>query len=133
MLEWAFITFLAISTHLQAQDECMAVTLYHESRGESLEGNRAVYDVIQNRSLASFSSSCSVIKAPRQFSFVNKNTSWQVTDEQMEKLREVKKVKRMLDYQYRFYHNLGVSPSWSRKGTAKKVIGSHVFMELKEN
>lgn len=131
MFEWAFITFLAISTHLQAQDECIAVALHWEARGEPVEGQRAVYDVIQNRSLASFSSSCSIIKAPRQFSFVNKNTSWQATEQQMEKLMEVKKMKKILDINYKFYHTTIISPVWSRKMVGKRMLGNHLFMKEK--
>lgn len=96
-----------------------------------MQGQRAVYDIIQNRSIHSLSSPCSVVKAPRQFSFVNKNTSWRATQEQMEDLYKVKKVKRSLDYQYRFYHNTSISPVWSRKMVGKRVMGQHVFMKEK--
>lgn len=130
LIDIIFITFLVTSNFVHAQDECLAVTLYHESRGEPVEGQRAVLDVIQNRSLASLSSSCSVIKAHKQFSFVNKKTSWQATEQQMEKLEEVKKHSKVLDMNYKFYHSVNVSPSWSKKMKGKKIIGQHVFGKL---
>lgn len=131
MLELTFIAFLASSSYLQAQDNCLAVALHNEARNQHKQGQRAVIDVIYNRSLASFSSPCTVIKKPHQFSFVTKQTNWQADDVQMERLMKVKNVKRVLDFKYQYYHTNSISPVWSRKMKGKRVIGNHTFMKEK--
>ena len=58
---------------LNEQENCMAVAVYHEARGESLEGQVAVARVIMNRAASGKypGTWCEVVKQPWQFSFVN--------------------------------------------------------------
>lgn len=57
---------------LDRQTECLATAVYFEAKGEPLEGQLAVAQVILNRVEAGrFGASiCDVVTAPRQFSFV---------------------------------------------------------------
>ncbi|MFN7399575.1 MAG: cell wall hydrolase [Sandaracinobacter sp.] len=57
---------------LDAEMECLATAVYFESKGEPLDGQLAVAQVILNRVEAGrFGGSiCDVVKAPKQFSFV---------------------------------------------------------------
>ena len=58
---------------LDEQANCIAVAVYHEARGESLEGQLAVARVIMNRAASGKypPSWCATVKQPWQFSFVN--------------------------------------------------------------
>jgi spore germination cell wall hydrolase CwlJ-like protein len=59
-------------TRLDSQMECLATAVYFESKGEPLDGQLAVAQVILNRvESGRFGGSiCDVVKAPKQFSFV---------------------------------------------------------------
>src|SRR3546814_17950769 len=52
--------------------DCLAATIYHESRAEPLEGQLAVAEVVINRTQSpSFRRTiCGVVTQPKQFSFV---------------------------------------------------------------
>ncbi len=54
---------------------CVAMAVYHEARGESLKGQKAVADVVMNRTRSGKwgRNPCSVVDAPRQFS---NRSSW---------------------------------------------------------
>ncbi len=67
---------LCLATVSQAQDtetgiNCLAMNIYHEARGESVEGQRAVGLVTLHRVLArSYPDDiCSVVYQPKQFSW----------------------------------------------------------------
>lgn len=54
---------------------CMELNLYHEARGESLEGVKVVANVTLNRTKSKDfpNTVCGVVKQPRQFSWVSGN------------------------------------------------------------
>lgn len=54
---------------------CVAMAIYHEARGESLKGQKAVADVVMNRTRSGKwgRNPCAVVDAPRQFS---NRSSW---------------------------------------------------------
>lgn len=49
---------------------CVAQAVYHEARGESVQGQRAVADVVMNRARSGKwgNDACAVVNAPKQFS-----------------------------------------------------------------
>src|SRR5262249_13224301 len=55
-----------------AEEECLAKAVYFEARGESLEGQLAVAQVIMNRAASGIypPSICGVVTQPAQFSFI---------------------------------------------------------------
>jgi N-acetylmuramoyl-L-alanine amidase len=55
---------------LDGDVRCVAQAVYHEARGESARGQRAVADVVMNRARSGRwgSGACAVVNAPRQFS-----------------------------------------------------------------
>jgi hypothetical protein len=59
----------AVGAPLDEQANCIAVAIYHESRGESLDGQLAVARVIMNRAASGKypGSWCGVVKQPWQF------------------------------------------------------------------
>lgn len=54
---------------LHQQHVCMANAVWHEARGESLKGRRAVVDVIMNRTRAEKKGICSVVFRKGQFTW----------------------------------------------------------------
>lgn len=51
---------------------CLALTVYHESRGEPLKGQFAVAEVVMNRTEQRDKTVCQVVKENRQFSWVRR-------------------------------------------------------------
>lgn len=49
---------------------CLSMAIYHESRGEPIQGQRAVAYVVMNRAETENKSVCDVIKEKAQFSWV---------------------------------------------------------------
>lgn len=108
-------------------EHCIAITLYHESRGETLRGQRSVYDVIENRIREEGQSACKVVKRHKQFSFVTKKTKWKATDKQLEMLDKVRNHQRVLANNYLWYYNRSmVNPIWAINMKCRK-IAKHSF------
>lgn len=51
---------------------CLALTIYHEARGEPVIGQQAVAEVVLNRADKRDKSVCQVVYEPHQFSWSNK-------------------------------------------------------------
>ncbi len=124
-----------------AEWHCLAEALYFEARGESVEGQVAVAEVILNRvdSVAYPDSVCSVVAQGSggsggcQFSYRCDGLSDAIAERGA--WAEVGRVARaMLDGAPRdltdgatHYHSQGVSPSWSRAFPRTASIGAHLF------
>ena len=54
---------------------CLALTIYHESRGEPVSGQYAVAEVVVNRSQERNLSICDVVYEKNQFSWVKAHNS----------------------------------------------------------
>lgn len=124
-----------------AQFQCLAEALYFEARGESLQGQFAVAEVIMNRvdSPRFPGSICGVVNQGTgrlhacQFSYtcdgrpehVNEKAAW-------DRVAKVAKAvmtgaPRVLTKGATFYHTRAVRPSWARKFTKTASIGAHYF------
>ena len=119
----------------KAQDiECLARNIYHEARGEPLEGQIAVAQVTLNRvrNHKSHNTVCDVVYAHRQFSWT------------LEKRKRVKDIKawqasvsiaravltqsvRLPNFNALYFHTHKVSPRWNRTKRVVAVIGNHIF------
>jgi spore germination cell wall hydrolase CwlJ-like protein len=119
--------------------QCLTEALYFEARGESLEGQVAVAEVILNRADSPLypHSVCGVVKQRGgggcQFSYV--------CDGRTDKMREVEAAdlagriaRAMLDDAPRVltegathFHTKGVRPSWSKRFSHTASIGAHFF------
>jgi len=123
---------------------CLAEAIYFEARGEPLEGQYAVGEVIINRALSQAfpNSICGVISegASRrnacQFSY-NCDGKLETITEQKIYERILKLSQMLLEPSARFltggatfYHSKLVSPSWSKKFIKTNEIGNHVFYRL---
>ena len=135
---YALVDRYAAGAPLDEQANCIAVAVYHEARGEALEGQLAVARVIMNRAASGKypSSWCGTVKQPWQFSFVNPRTGqFPSTDQQSAAWRKAVAITRLavnnavpsLSTDVLWYHATYVAPSWGRRLTQASKIGTHIF------
>ena len=120
---------------LQQEQVCMARALYHEARNQPVEGIRAVFEVIVNRSNKSGESWCATISKRKQFSFLNSGKIKLYTPMQEEEKRLLNSVKTLDNIfcgDVLFYHTTYVKPIWTKRLQVEKKIGRHIFYKLKE-
>lgn len=118
------------------QFACLASAVYFESRGEPLEGQLAVAEVILNRVASGRfrSTICQVVTQPSQFSFVRRgqipqaprgSAAWQravaIAHIALQNLHDVTGDDSL------FFHATSVRPSWGRPSARIARIGRHVF------
>ena len=122
----------ALSEELQ----CLAGAVYFESRGEPLDGQLAVAQVIINRAESGQfpESYCSVVHQRSQFSFVKNGRMPQPRTSSAAWTR-AKAIARIAHRglwdsaadDSLYFHAKYVRPSWSRKKVARATIDSHIF------
>lgn len=118
------------------QFQCLASAVYFESRGEPLEGQLAVAEVILNRVASGRfrSTVCDVVTQPSQFSFVRggripepnrASAAWSrsvaIARIAMDNLHDVTGDNSL------FFHAAYVRPSWGRSSARIARIGNHIF------
>jgi N-acetylmuramoyl-L-alanine amidase len=133
---YALVDRYSVGAPLDEQANCIAVAVYHEARGESLEGQLAVARVIMNRAASGRypASWCGVVKQPWQFSFVRSGYMPSV-DQSSQAWRNALGVTRLainnavqsVPSDCLWYHANYVSPSWGRRLTRVSQIGAHIF------
>lgn len=119
-----------------AEQHCLASAVYFEARGEPLEGQLAVAEVVLNRTRSGRypDGICAVVRQPAQFSFVRRGAipradraspAWRraVAVARIAQLGEP----RMLADGVLWYHADYVSPSWGRRLARATRIGAHIF------
>jgi hypothetical protein len=135
---YALVDKFSAGAPLTDQANCIAVAVYHEARGESLEGQLAVAKVIMNRATSGKypASWCGVVKQPWQFSFVNARTGYMPSvDQASGAWRKALGVTRLavanavpsVSSDCLWYHADYVAPSWGRRLTRVEKIGAHIF------
>ncbi len=119
-----------------AEQHCLASAVYFEARGEPLEGQLAVAEVVLNRtrSVRYPDGICAVVRQRAQFSFVRRGAipradrnspAWRraVAVARIAQLGEP----RMLSDGVLWYHADYVSPAWGRRLARTTRIGAHIF------
>jgi N-acetylmuramoyl-L-alanine amidase len=135
---YGLVDRFAAGAPLDEQAHCIAVAVYHEARGESLEGQLAVAKVIMNRAASAKypDTWCEVVKQPWQFSFVNPRTGhYPAVDEGSASWRKALGITRLainnafpsVDNDVLWYHATYVAPSWGRRLSRAQQIGTHIF------
>jgi hypothetical protein len=135
---WPMVWAKQTGNALSEQEECVAIAVYHEARGEPLDGQLAVAEVIMNRAASGRypASWCEVVKQPWQFSFVNPRTgrmpgvnrssaSWAYA--QAITRIAVGQFADALPGDVLWYHADYVAPSWGRRLAKLQKIGAHIF------
>jgi spore germination cell wall hydrolase CwlJ-like protein len=119
----------------EAEKTCIATAIYHEARGEPLEGMIAVANVIVNRMKSQWfpAKACAVVYQRKQF-------SWTLFPSKLEpvvdygndavlKIAELALLGRLIDYTNgaTHYHANYVRPYWKHTKTHTVTIGNHIF------
>ena len=134
----ALVDRFSTGAPLDEEANCIAVAVYHEARGESLQGQLAVARVIMNRAASGKypATWCGTVKQPWQFSFVNPRTGYMPgVNEASAAWRKAQGVTRLatanavpvLSTDVLWYHADYVAPSWGRRLTRVNKIGTHIF------
>jgi len=115
--------------------ECLALNIYHESRGETVEGQIGVAFVTLNRVEHDNwpDSICDVVYQEKQFSWTHVVKDH--TPYERKPYREAQAIARdviignVVDPSKGavFYHARWVNPSWTSYVEVSKVIGNHIF------
>lgn len=135
---YALVDKFSAGAPLTDEANCIAVAVYHEARGESLEGQLAVAKVIMNRASSGKypTSWCGVVKQPWQFSFVHPRSGYMPSvDQASASWRKALGVTRLavanavqsVPNDCLWYHADYVAPSWGRRLTRVEKIGAHIF------
>ena len=133
---YALVDRFSTGAPLTDEANCIAVAVYHEARGESVEGQLAVAKVIMNRAASGQypASWCGVVKQPWQFSFV-RNGYLPPVDQTSQAWRNALGITRLainnavqsVPSECLWYHADYVAPSWGRRLTRVEKIGAHIF------
>ena len=116
--------------------ECLAGAIYFESRGEPIEGQLAVAQVIINRAESSAfpSDYCGVVTQRAQFSFVRNGRipSRRSNGAAWERARKIARIAHEGLWQSEardslYFHAKYVRPSWARHKQARATIKTHIF------
>ena len=119
-----------------AEQDCLANAVYFEARGESLEGQLAVAEVVLNRTRSGRypASICGVVTQPWQFSFVRNGVIPRANraSEAWRRAVAVARIaeteaSRLLPRNVLWYHAGYVSPGWGRRLERTTRIGLHIF------
>lgn len=116
------------------QGDCLASSVYYESKGEPLSGQLAVAQTIMNRTTSGRfpSTVCGVVRQPGQFSFLkggsipepsHENSAWQRAVAIATIARQG--LWKQIAPSALFFHARRVSPGWGKIRVAS--LGNHIF------
>ncbi|MEA3035297.1 MAG: hypothetical protein QOH04_1059 [Sphingomonadales bacterium] len=119
------------------EQECLANAVYFESRGEPIEGQLAVAQVVMNRAASGRypADLCEVITQKAQFSFI-RHGRFPAADKASEAWRKAVAVARIAEAKASaavvpsdclWYHATYVSPGWGKRLNRQAQIGLHIF------
>jgi hypothetical protein len=127
----------SIGEVLDEEGSCLATAVYFEARGETLDGQLAVAQVVMNRALSGRypATWCAVVKQRAQFSFVRSGGRFpaikpgcpQWSRAQAIARIATKRLASALSSDVLWYHANYVAPSWGRRLNRVSQIGAHIF------
>ena len=119
-----------------SEQGCLASAIYFEARGEPIEGQLAVAEVVLNRTRSGRypTTICAVVRQPAQFSFVRRGVIPRADQDCDEWRRAIAIARiaeagetRLLPENVLWYHANYVSPGWGRRLARTTQIGLHIF------
>jgi spore germination cell wall hydrolase CwlJ-like protein len=124
------------TTVADREQECLANAVYFEARGESIEGQLAVAEVVMNRAASGRypTTLCAVITQKAQFSFIRHgrfpaanraSDAWRKAVAISQIARQ--KLAASLPTDVLWYHATYVSPKWGKRLNRQTQIGLHIF------
>ena len=121
---------------LDAEQDCLASAVYFEARGETLEGQLAVAQVVLNRAASGRypPDVCGVVTQKAQFSFVRRGRI-PVANRKVEAwhravaIAQIARERRAstVPSNTLWYHASYVAPGWGQRLTKAAQIGLHIF------
>lgn len=122
-------------TYDPGEIDCLALNIYHEARGESLEGQVGVAHVTVNRRDHDYfpNTICGVVYDPKQFSWTHLKKDTHPHEHKLYQTALV--IARDVIYGNvndptngaTFYHATRVNPDWAPFMDLQKLIGAHAF------
>lgn len=115
---------------------CLALTAYHEARGEAEAGQRAVMQVVLNRSKERKMKVCNVVTEKNQFSWTNgkKDPLSQVPKGEVWariKMIAREEMTKCCPYNLQYFHHVKERPKWRHDFKRVIVLGNHIFYSKK--
>jgi spore germination cell wall hydrolase CwlJ-like protein len=127
---------MPVEIELTADVKCLAQAIYFEARGEPLDGQLAVAEVIINRATSGKypSSYCAVVTQPAQFSFVRRGRIPQADESSSSwcRARAVALIAEQNLWESQaadalYFHASYVKPGWARQKKQLARIDTHIF------
>jgi spore germination cell wall hydrolase CwlJ-like protein len=119
------------------EQDCLATAVYFEARGEPVEGQLAVAEVVLNRASSGRypASLCAVVTQKAQFSFVRRGGKFPKANRKSDAWRKAVAIAHIAEAKLAtelkpdvlWYHATYVTPSWGRRLTRQTQIGLHIF------
>jgi N-acetylmuramoyl-L-alanine amidase len=110
---------------------CLALNVYHEARGEPIDGQLLVAETVINRSVQRNQSVCEVVYATKQYSWTHDKLSDIPTDLSSVVLSVVLANTAMrgehLHSGTTHYHTTDITPYWSKHLARLGQYGNHIF------
>ena len=130
------VSDMPVAPEMTDDMKCLAQAVYFESRGEPVEGQLAVAQVVLNRASSGRypADLCDVITQKAQFSFIHRgrfptanrsSEAWRRSVAVAKIARD--KLARSIPSDVLWYHATYVSPSWGKRLNKSGQIGLHIF------
>jgi spore germination cell wall hydrolase CwlJ-like protein len=120
-----------------SEQDCLASAVYFEARGERIEGQLAVAEVVLNRVASKHypDTICEVVEQPWQFSFVNATGRIPEADRTSKSWKNavaistiaLDKLAGEVSKDVLWYHADYVAPVWRKSLDREKKVGLHIF------
>lgn len=131
------IASIYLPPHVDNDVWCLAENVYHESRGESLEGQLAVNAVVLNRANLTGMDLCEVVYEPYQFSWTLDNSTIDINSTEWTTALKIAyySINSHSEFDYshgatHYYNPNKVDPEWAKEMTTTKEIDNHKFLRL---
>jgi spore germination cell wall hydrolase CwlJ-like protein len=127
---------MPVESDMTPDMKCLAQAVYFESRGEPIEGQLAVAEVVINRAKSGLypDNYCDVVTQPAQFSFVRHGRIPSVNEASAawQKAKAIAEIAQQNLWQTKaadalYFHATYVNPSWSRQKVQLAQIDTHIF------
>jgi len=123
-------------TALAPDMKCLAQAVYFEARGEPIEGQLAVAEVVINRARSGLypDNYCDVVTQPAQFSFVRRGRIPEAdeTSDAWQRAEAIAEIAQQNLWQSKasdalYFHATYVRPSWAHQKVQLAQIDTHIF------
>lgn len=116
----------------QTEKQCLYTAIIHEAGAEPIEGQRAVAQVILNRTKKWKKNICDVISQPGQFVWYGVKPMLQFGTAELKKLRNIMMSEDVLNNEkFLYFYDRVLNPRWARKMECVDIY-NHRFCKVEE-